>query len=104
MELGIGDAVLTAVLFLRFAAALPIGHHVEHGTSFFLCIHGTKLKSRPVPVKMYLDGRIRIHGITTARSEKKNKRKANRIFRRMVKERLKSPEPELPEIRVVSNV
>lgn len=48
--------------------------------------------------------KTKIHGITTARSEKKNKQQANRIYRRIVKERLKLPESELPEIRAISNV
>lgn len=48
--------------------------------------------------------KTKIHGITTAVSEKKNKRKANRKFRRMIRERLKSKGENLPALREVSNV
>ena len=48
--------------------------------------------------------KTQIHGITTAVSEKKNKRKANRKFRRMVRGSLKSKGENLPTLREVSNV
>jgi len=46
----------------------------------------------------------KIHGITTAKSEKENKRDTNRKFRRMIKQKVKSKETELPVLREVSNV
>lgn len=49
-----------------------------------------------------------IHGITTAQSEKEDKRHANRVYRRKVKQMIKDDEfvddLTLPEIREVSNV
>ena len=48
--------------------------------------------------------KIKIQGITTANSEKKNKQEANRKFRRIVKQKLSVEENDLPEKREVSNV
>ncbi len=48
--------------------------------------------------------KTKIHGITTAKSEKDDKQKSNRKFRRIVKQKLKSEETVLPKIREVSNV
>ncbi|MGY6649534.1 hypothetical protein [Wenyingzhuangia sp. IMCC45574] len=46
----------------------------------------------------------KIQGITTAKSEKYDKQKANRKFRRVVKEKLGSSSEELPQRRELSNV
>ncbi|MGJ8762363.1 MAG: hypothetical protein ACSHXA_17635 [Polaribacter sp.] len=46
----------------------------------------------------------KIRGITTAKSEKENKQEANRKYRRIIKQKVKSNESELPEIREISNV
>jgi 4-aminobutyrate aminotransferase-like enzyme len=43
-------------------------------------------------------------GITTAESEKDNKRKANRIFRRATKAQLKKGDSQFVSIKEVSNV
>ena len=43
-------------------------------------------------------------GITTAESEKDNKRKANRIFRRVTKVQLKNGDSQFVNIKEVSNV
>jgi len=48
--------------------------------------------------------KTKIHGITTAASEKENKQDANRKFRRITKQKVKSEETELPNLREVSNV
>jgi hypothetical protein len=48
--------------------------------------------------------KTKIQGITTATSEKKNKQEANRKFRRIIKQKVKSEKTELPELREVSNV
>lgn len=48
--------------------------------------------------------KTKVFGITTAKSEKENKREANRKFRRIVKQRVKSDEIDFPKIREVSNV
>ena len=48
--------------------------------------------------------KTKIHGITTAETEKGNKQKANRKLRRIVKERLKSKKDNLPKLREVSDV
>ncbi|MBQ4804542.1 hypothetical protein J8L88_16900 [Aquimarina sp. MMG015] len=48
--------------------------------------------------------KTKIHGNTTATSEKENKRDANRKFRRVVKQKVKLDETKLPELREVSNV
>jgi len=48
--------------------------------------------------------KTKIHGITTADSEKENKREANRKFRRIVKQKIKAPTSELPKLRQISNV
>ncbi len=48
--------------------------------------------------------KTKIHGITTAKSEKENKRDANRKLRRIVKQKVNSGKTELPELREVSNV
>jgi len=48
--------------------------------------------------------KTKIQGITTATSEKENKQEANRKLRRLVKEKLKRGEKDLPEIREVSDV
>jgi hypothetical protein len=45
-----------------------------------------------------------IQGITTCESEKKDKRFANRAFRRRVKIKLSSDEEILPAIKEISNV
>ncbi|RXG16557.1 hypothetical protein [Leeuwenhoekiella aestuarii] len=45
--------------------------------------------------------KTKIHGITTAKSEKENKQAANR---RIVKEKVKSGETVFPKFREVSNV
>lgn len=43
-------------------------------------------------------------GITTAETEKENKRQANRKFRRVIKTKLKKGEVELPLTKEISNV
>ena len=48
--------------------------------------------------------KTKIHGNTTAKSEKENKRDANRKLRRIVKQKVNSGRTELPELREVSNV
>ncbi len=48
--------------------------------------------------------KTKIQGITTATSEKENKQDANRKFRRIIKQKVKSAKTELPEIREISNV
>jgi hypothetical protein len=48
--------------------------------------------------------KTKIRGITTAKSEKENKQDANRKYRRIVKQKVKSNESELPEVREISNV
>ncbi|HAS41174.1 MAG TPA: hypothetical protein DCS93_11880 [Microscillaceae bacterium] len=48
--------------------------------------------------------KIKIQGITTAKSEKTDKQQANRKFRRVVKQKVKMNETELPELRELSNV
>lgn len=48
--------------------------------------------------------KTKIQGVTTATSEKENKRGANRKFRRIVKLQLKSGEVLLSKLREVSNV
>ncbi len=48
--------------------------------------------------------KTKIRGITTAKSEKENKQDANRKFRRIIKQKVKSNESELPRIRELSNV
>ncbi len=48
--------------------------------------------------------KTKIHGITIASSEKENKRGANRKFRRLTRQKIKSDDPVLPEMREVSNV
>jgi len=45
-----------------------------------------------------------ISGITTAKSEKQNKRTANRRWRKKVKDTLRKGVEILPELREVSNV
>jgi hypothetical protein len=48
--------------------------------------------------------RTPIFGITTADSEKNDKRKANRKFRRIVREQVKKGSEQFSELREVSNV
>ncbi|TVZ08641.1 hypothetical protein JM80_1140 [Cellulophaga sp. RHA_52] len=48
--------------------------------------------------------KTKIRGITTAKSEKENKQDANRKYRRIVKQKVKSNESELPKVREISNV
>lgn len=48
--------------------------------------------------------KTKIHGNTSAKSEKENKRDANRKLRRIVKQKVNSGKTELPELREVSNV
>lgn len=48
--------------------------------------------------------KTKINGITTAKSEKENKQKVNRKFRRIIKQKVNSEKTELPELRAVSNV
>lgn len=49
--------------------------------------------------------RTPIHGITMASSEKDDKRKANRAFRRRVKQRMSDQDQTLlPVVREISNV
>jgi hypothetical protein len=48
--------------------------------------------------------KTKIRGITTAKSEKENKQEANRKYRRIVKQKVKSNESDIPEIRETSNV
>ncbi len=48
--------------------------------------------------------KTKIYGITTADSEKEDKRKANRKLRRLSKEKLKGNAETLPLLREVSNV
>lgn len=46
----------------------------------------------------------KIHGITTAESEKQDKQEANRRLRRVVKQKVNQGETELPELREISNI
>lgn len=48
--------------------------------------------------------KTKIQGITTAKSEKIDKRNANRKFRRVIKQKVKINETELPKLRELSNV
>lgn len=48
--------------------------------------------------------KTKISGITTADSEKENKRDANRKLRRIVKQQIKGGEETFSELREVSNV
>ncbi|WP_299062970.1 hypothetical protein [uncultured Polaribacter sp.] len=48
--------------------------------------------------------KTKIHGITTAKSEKEDKQASNRKFRRIVKQKVTSEENEIPQLREVSNV
>ena len=48
--------------------------------------------------------KTKIRGITSAKSEKENKQDANRKYRRIVKQKVKSNESELPKIKEISNV
>ncbi|MEO6189994.1 MAG: hypothetical protein ABIO44_06175 [Saprospiraceae bacterium] len=48
--------------------------------------------------------KTKIRAITTAKSEKDNKKEANRKYRRIVKQKVKSKESELPLIKEISNV
>ncbi|NJB82812.1 hypothetical protein [Wenyingzhuangia aestuarii] len=48
--------------------------------------------------------KTKIQGNTVAKSEKEDKQKANRKFRRVVKEKVNQLENELPDRREVSNV
>ena len=48
--------------------------------------------------------KTKIEGITTAKSEKENKRDANRKFRRIIKQKINSGKTEMPKLREVSNV
>jgi hypothetical protein len=48
--------------------------------------------------------KTKIHGYTTAESEKENKQQANRKYRRIIKQKIKSTESELPKIKELSNV
>lgn len=48
--------------------------------------------------------KTKIRGITGAKSEKENKQDANRKYRRIVKQKVKSNKSDLPEIKEVSNV
>ncbi len=48
--------------------------------------------------------KIKIRGITTAISEKQDKRMANKKLRRGVNQKVKIGNEELPELREVSNV
>lgn len=48
--------------------------------------------------------KTKIRGITTAQSEKVNKQDANRKFRRIIKQKVKSNESELPDVREISNI
>ncbi|BDD05285.1 hypothetical protein [Aureibacter tunicatorum] len=48
--------------------------------------------------------KTKIHGITTARSEKQDKRDANRKFRRVSKQKVSDEERLFPVMREVSNV
>ncbi len=46
----------------------------------------------------------KFYGYTMATSEKKDKQRANRILRRIVKEKLKIGNTNLPKLREISNV
>ncbi|AXG69524.1 hypothetical protein KORDIASMS9_01747 [Kordia sp. SMS9] len=48
--------------------------------------------------------KIKIRGITTATSEKKDKRAANRKLRRIIKQKNILEETVLPKLREISNV
>uniref|UniRef100_UPI00404A94AD hypothetical protein n=1 Tax=Flavobacterium sp. TaxID=239 RepID=UPI00404A94AD len=48
--------------------------------------------------------KTKIRGITTATSEKENKQDANRKYRRIIKQKVKSKESELPDLKEISNV
>ena len=45
-----------------------------------------------------------VKGITSAESEKEDKRNANRKFRRKIKQEVQKGEEQLPELRELSNV
>ncbi|WP_305983202.1 hypothetical protein [Roseivirga thermotolerans] len=46
----------------------------------------------------------KIRGITTAESEKQDKRDANRKFRRTINQKVKQGDTELPDLKELSNV
>jgi len=48
--------------------------------------------------------KTKIHGITTAESEKKDKQIANRKYRRIVKQKVKCDSEDLPNLREVSDI
>lgn len=48
--------------------------------------------------------KTKIRGITTAVSEKQDKRDANRKLRRVVKQKVKKGNENLPELKDISNV
>ncbi|UII26535.1 hypothetical protein LVD15_25100 [Fulvivirga maritima] len=48
--------------------------------------------------------KTKVRGITTAKSEKEEKRKANRRLRRQVNQKINKEEEVLPELREVSDV
>ena len=48
--------------------------------------------------------KTKIHGVTTATSEKQDKRFSNRRYRRIVKQRINAGDVILPKIREVSNI
>ncbi|WP_020528637.1 hypothetical protein [Flexithrix dorotheae] len=48
--------------------------------------------------------KIKIRGISTADSEKQNKRRANRKLRRIISQKIKTGEDKFPELKEVSNV
>jgi len=48
--------------------------------------------------------KTKIVGITTAKSEKEDKREANRKLRRITKQKIKKGEWDIPQLREVSNI
>ena len=48
--------------------------------------------------------KTKFQAITTAKSEKENKQEANRKLRRIVKQKVKQEESELPRLREISNI
>ncbi|WP_435138580.1 hypothetical protein [Formosa sp. A9] len=48
--------------------------------------------------------KTKIHGITSATSEKACKRFANRKFRRIIKQKITTDDLDLPKVREISNV
>lgn len=48
--------------------------------------------------------KTKITGVTTAKSEKDDKREANRKLRRITKQKVKKGDLDLPQLREISNI